>query len=814
VKEFRPAGETLRQFMLSKAPVKLIQGPIGCLSEDTEFLTPSGWKFISCYRPGDQVAEWDPATGEIAFRAPRAFIDKPCEEMWAFRNEHSLSMVVSDEHRVPLYDYSGKFVVRTAAQLARCPSRHTVPVSFLAPAGGGLPMTEQQIRLWVAISADGCLPKRGNQVVVTVRKERKKQRLRELLAANKVEWAEYEHSKRPGELSFAFPRTGWGKGFGPEWWTASRRQLEVVLDECIFWDGLANHAEQRFYTTHRSSADFIQYAAHATGRRATISAHKDPRGDWNFIYTVFITTPGSSKAKVMLRGDCVRIERVAAPGGRKYCFETSTGFFVARHADRVFVTGNSGKSLACVMSIWMKALEQAKQADGKRRCRVHVFRDTYGKLEDTTIKTWLDWFPEKDFGHFYWSKPFVHEIRVGDIELDVHFIALEDERAAGYFRSLETTMCWFNEVQYIQRILFDEAVSRVGRYPRAVDGGAVNPCVIADMNAPDESHWIPIMRGDVAPPDWWTEEQRKANVKPAAWEFFVQPPGLLEHKDSDGEVSSYSENPLAENLAYLPRPGGRNYYLHAIDGKTKSWIDANVLNRVSARKDGKPVLPDFNRAVHVAKKDIEAVPGLPLIIGCDFARKPAAIIQQHIRGKWQAIDELIGRDMGADKFAPLLKKLLAQNYPGFPYKMFGDPSGDFKGQNDDNTPFQIFRKHGLQILPAPSILLTVRLQAAEAVLTRMAEGRPSFSISPKCSVLIAALDGGYHYRRLKVAGERYKEEPEKDEYSDPADAWMYGLLGGGEGRVLLTGSSEPKAATNTRRPYNPFDRPKGKLRQW
>lgn len=473
----------------------------------------------------------------------------------------------------------------------------------------------------------------------------------------------------------------------------------------------------------------------------------------------------------------------------------------------------SGKSLACCMAVYMKALEQVKRPDGRRYCRAHVFRDTYGKLEDTTLKTWLDWFPEEEFGKFYRSKPFVHEIRVADIVLDVHFVALEDENAAGYFRSLETTICWFNEVQYMDRILFDEAVTRVGRYPRVVDGGAVNPQVIADMNAPNETHWVPIMRGDVAAPDWFSAEQRRAHVKPADWEFYTQPAGLIEEKDGEGEVTGYKPNPDAENLKYLPSPGGRNYYMNAINGKTKSWIDANVLNRVSARKDGKPVLPDFNRKIHVSKDVLKPVPGVELIIGQDFARKPAAIIMQCVRGSWVVLDELIGRDMGASKFAPLLRNLLSQKYFGYSFKIWGDPSGDFKGQADEQVPFQIFRSHKLPVQPAPSILLSVRLQAAEAVLTRMSEGRPALLVSPACSTLVAALDGGYHYRRLKVVGERYEEAPCKDEYSDPADAWMYGLLGGGEGRVLLTGSAEPKRATNTLRPYNPFKQ-SGAIRRW
>lgn len=471
----------------------------------------------------------------------------------------------------------------------------------------------------------------------------------------------------------------------------------------------------------------------------------------------------------------------------------------------------SGKSLACMMAVYLKGLEQKVQADGKRKCRVHVFRDTYPKLEETTLKTWLDWFPPDVYGRFYWSKPFLHEIRVGDLELDVHFVALEDQRSVDYFRSLETTMCYFNELQYMDRALFDEAVSRVGRYPKMIDGGPVAPQVIADMNAPDETHWVPIMRGDVAPPDWFSDEQRQAHVKPDGWEFYIQPAGLVEVKGADGKkVVGYQLNPMAENLQFL-QPG---YYENAAKGKTKSWIDANILNRTSPRRNGKPVFPDFNRDLHVSPAAIEPVPEFPLIIGVDFGRSPAAIIGQYVRGTWYVLHELVARDMGADKFAPLLKKELAQRYPGFKYAIWGDPSGDFKGQNDNQTPFQIFRKHGLPVQPAPSNLLTVRLQAVEAVLTRLVEGRPGLLVSPTCTMVKAGLDGGYHYRRLNTGGERYAEEPEKDEYSHPADAFQYMVLGGGEGRILLTGGAEPKKPVNTRKDHRPFNRAGGSVRGW
>jgi hypothetical protein len=469
----------------------------------------------------------------------------------------------------------------------------------------------------------------------------------------------------------------------------------------------------------------------------------------------------------------------------------------------------SGKTLGSMMCIWGTALEQKAQRDGIRRCRAHVFRDTYQKLKDTTLKSWIEWFPERLFGKFYWSPPLRHEIRCGDVELDVHFVALEDEWESDYFRSLETTICYFNELQYLPKLLWDEAVTRVGRYPRVIDGGAVNPQVIGDMNAPDDFHWVPIMRGDVAVPDFFSADQRRAHLKPDGWSFYVQPPGLLEIKDREGEVARYEGNPKAENLKYLPVA----YYENAISGKSKSWIDANVLNRVSPRRDGKPVVKDFSRTIHVARNRIEPTWGLDLQVGIDFGRQPCAIFGQCLRGQWTIVDELITHDIGTNQFAPMLRNVLQQKFPGFPFRLWGDPSGDFKGQNDDNTPFQILRGHKLAILPAPSFLFTVRLQAIEAVLTRMSEGRPALQISPNCTTLIAALDGGWHYRRLKVQGEKYGEEPEKDQYSHPADAFGYMVLGGGEGRMLLTGGIHSVSKIiNTRKEYDPF-RPTGSTRR-
>ena len=138
---------------------------------------------------------------------------------------------------------------------------------------------------------------------------------------------------------------------------------------------------------------------------------------------------------------------------------------------------------------------------------------------------------------------------------------------------------------------------RVGRFPSMRDGGPSWTGVNADTNAPEEDHWWPIMAGEVPIPDHIPREQAKMLVKPDNWQFFVQPPAMIEEKYEDGEIKGYKENSKAENKKNMLR----SYYNNLIRGKTKSWIDVYVMNKLGSIQDGKPIYPMFAAEVHVAK---------------------------------------------------------------------------------------------------------------------------------------------------------------------------------------------------------------------
>jgi hypothetical protein len=60
----------------------------------------------------------------------------------------------------------------------------------------------------------------------------------------------------------------------------------------------------------------------------------------------------------------------------------------------------SGKSVTCSFEIVRRASLQKPNANGIRRTRAAVVRETARQLQDTTIKTFLDWFPPGVCGQY------------------------------------------------------------------------------------------------------------------------------------------------------------------------------------------------------------------------------------------------------------------------------------------------------------------------------------------------------------------------------------------------------------------------------
>lgn len=748
-------------------------GPVGCLPCDSEFLTPSGWKRMDVWAPGDEVAVYDPATRLVRFETARHVRGPASEPFYRFAMG-SVCMDLSPDHRVLYEDHRGVMRVDTAKRCAQKPSTRLIPTTFGLDRDDFV-MSDAWIRLRVAFSADGHLPAAGFKACVTVRKERKKARLRELLTACGLEWVEKTYSGRPTETSFRFSREGFDKSLAFVW-ALSSRQLAVVVEECLLWDGLADHAERRYYTTVAANADAIQFAAHAIGLRARIKAVDDPRGEgWRTHYTVSIRTGDNAKNRVRLR-NTTEVSRRDAPDGMQYCFETSTGFFVARCRGDVFVTGNSAKTTNLFVKLVYMASLQQPSPDGIRRTRAVVVRNTRQLLRDTTIVSFTRWFRPGEAG--YWSSrtDLNFMLRVGDVECEILFRPLDTPEDVHRVLSLEVTFAIIDEFVHIPRAIIESLSGRLGRWQ--ADGGvtpATNWGMWGASNTATEDNWWydflhdasvvqKIERADIEPIDMPREELRRHLERlrnKRIVRYFLQPSAFTEH---------------AENVDRLP--GQRSYYDKLIVGKTAAWIKQFVEAEWGYSASGKPVVPGFSLDVHVAGATRRAVydPLLPLVVGFDpgLAGTAAVFGQLDEDSRLMVLGELTASGMPTDRFLTTrFAPYLHNRFPGARVVFAPDPASENQGQARGESVVSVIRRH-YEARTETNNRFGLRLDAIEHYVSRLTPRGPALVVDAvACPQLTRALRGGWRYeidqKRDALKGPR----PEKNPSSHIGDAFGY-----------------------------------------
>ena len=206
-----------------------------------------------------------------------------------------------------------------------------------------------------------------------------------------------------------------------------------------------------------------------------------------------------------------------------------------------------------------------------------------------------------------------------------------------------------------------------------------------------------------------------------------------------------------------------------LQGKTDDWIKVNLANEYGFVSSGKPVHPLYTDSIHCLGDAYTPNNDAPVVLGFDFGRTPAcAFLQRDALGRWICFDEFCMTDSGAVDFAPSLKRYIDANYPQCKFRGWGDPSGDNKNQANADTPFKIMRAAGIPCTPTLSNDPSLRRAALEMPMKELCmDGKPRFLISPKAKMIRKGLQGGFCYRRLQLSGEKYTDEPDKNEYSSP-----------------------------------------------
>lgn len=415
--------------------------------------------------------------------------------------------------------------------------------------------------------------------------------------------------------------------------------------------------------------------------------------------------------------------------------------------------GTGKTTSAAYDQIMRQSKRVLRGADGVKRSRFAIVRNTFPMLRDTTIKTVLDWFPPLYFGQFNQTeKRYVVRIEKDDKldrEIEILFRALDIDKDVRNLLSLELTGAWVDEAREINETIFQGLLGRVGRYPSMKDFSGKNPFkspvqVVLTTNYPSREHWL-----------------YRDFVKSTIDGYTIYEQGQDENK---------------HNL----RP---NYY----EDLEKDYANRPDLLRTLVRGEwgvtvrGKAVYPEFIRKFHVP--NVAVLPyvqrglanGGTFFGGWDNTGLSPALALAYVNsiGQLMVFKEFCGEDIDIVDFGTNAKIWWESNVPTRHVKIrhIGDPAG----KNRDTmkkSPLEYLRTECGIIVEDGIQTFKFRKEAVANLLTRHIRGEPAVIIDPSCVRLIDGFEGGYAYPEIGSSG-MFKTEPEKNQYSHIHDGLQY-----------------------------------------
>lgn len=408
----------------------------------------------------------------------------------------------------------------------------------------------------------------------------------------------------------------------------------------------------------------------------------------------------------------------------------------------------SGKSSAACMEIGEYLPEHLKEKYGVTNTRWLVLRNTNRELNDSTMKTFFEWFPEAHANYRVQRQEAKFKHSDGR-QVEVLFRSCDRPDQVKSIKGMELTGAWVDESIEVGEDTKKMIKNRIGRYPRRLPKGI--KFLIETTNPPDVEHPMYLQYRWNSPPPGPIPKGEPLEFHLGFWQ-----------KERENE----------ENLPF-------GYYddLIAMYRDDPDWIARYVKGEPGITIIGKLVYNNFKRSIHIAGAPLKWSGG-QLYAGWDHSGNvPACVICQCPTAmQVQILAEFWTERMNIGDFADMVIQARNMRFPGATYIEYGDPAGwntfSLKsGGFTSNT--DILKDHGIILLKSEQDLAT-RIDAVESQLGKFVGGEPALLIDPGCTRTINGMMGGYCYKKL---GEGiYSKEPIKNIFSHCAEAAQYLLL--------------------------------------
>ncbi|QJD53189.1 DNA methyltransferase [Mycobacterium phage DRBy19] len=351
----------------------------GCLTDDVEVLTPTGWRRGIDVAVGDEVAQWNPVTGAITAAPVQRTYRAPWHgELVRFRNSDT-DQLLTPNHRVWYRnnDHRGadgrawrewsKYRVADAGSIGRrSPIRLPLAGEHNGPGVGGVDYAALLGWVWT----EGGFDRSGSGVRIYQSSVNQQHcdtiaALLDRLTPHKRYDYQRTYKRRSGERHTYTASTWFLTGDVAE---RVRRDLpdkhptyellwRMTLDEkrafiAAALDGDGSQSARgawQFYQSDRADREWFATALAMVGWRGHVSDRPAPRTGG--------AVSVSQRADTTLTPKALRENAAEFYSGEVWCIGVPTGAFVARRHGLVFITGNSG---------FPKSLDVSKAIDKQR----------------------------------------------------------------------------------------------------------------------------------------------------------------------------------------------------------------------------------------------------------------------------------------------------------------------------------------------------------------------------------------------------------------------------------------------------------------
>ena len=317
-----------------------------CLSEDTEILTPSGWKKWNEVNEGDLIYTFNLEKGTLEPAEVTYVFRRPYEGLMYNLKNHDQDQLISPGHRVVRQVFNtDKFVLQPIEELLDFKSPIPIPV-----AGKNTleeyPISDEELKLCAWVLSEGSIEKDGSKrVSIYQSKEKHSENYEEIKALleklnlsyterEQESWGKCLHiSLSPESSKFVHALIGNPKKiFSSFLYQLSERQARLFIETYAKGDGWVEGGRIRIITTDKDFADGLMAVGVLAGYNVSIR-EREPEGNTKKLrYELTFT---------QTRTDYIqKIDKVSY-SGIIWSVHTKNETVIARRAGQVFITGNT-----------------------------------------------------------------------------------------------------------------------------------------------------------------------------------------------------------------------------------------------------------------------------------------------------------------------------------------------------------------------------------------------------------------------------------------------------------------------------------------